>query len=402
MIKKTNNNSRLYENILNWVKEQLTQGRLKEGDKLPSERALAAMFNVSRIPVHEALRVLEYTGIIYSHSRGMYIKSSKFTESMIGQNFAAQTTHSTVEKLFEVRIFLETTAAFYAAQRRSQDDLVALRDALKQMSSAISSETTKISDLIAASHKFHTGVIYSAKNPILKSIYDKLYDILDVSKHLTITSDNHPEDVLKAHELIFKYISAQDPENASKSMKTHLLKAVGKVSAESQNNNAAAPALNLPKYSNAEAADIFHQVSTLYIYTKKPHDYGTGKIYTAVEIHLLKHIGDHPGITPSELAYDFGRTRGAISQIIGKLENYGLIERTPHSEKKNRQALYLTPQGKILNEAHRSYDELHFGQSMNQLREIYSQEEIDFTLDVLKTWLNIRRVLQQKRTYTAQ
>ena len=78
-------------------------------------------------------------------------------------------------------------------------------------------------------------------------------------------------------------------------------------------------------YSNVEAVDILHQVANLYISTKIPQDYGTGEEYTSVEVHTLKHIADNPGITVTELARHNGKTKGAISQILKKIEDKGLI-----------------------------------------------------------------------------
>ena len=63
------------------------------------------------------------------------------------------------------------------------------------------------------------------------------------------------------------------------------------------------------KYNNVEAVDILHQVANLYISTKVPQDYGTGEEYTSVEVHTLKHIADNPGITVTELAWDYAKTK---------------------------------------------------------------------------------------------
>ena len=78
-------------------------------------------------------------------------------------------------------------------------------------------------------------------------------------------------------------------------------------------------------YTDVEAVDILHQVSAIYVGTKVAHDYGTGESYTAVEVHTLKYIADHDGITVTQLARDYGKTKGAISQILKKIEFKGLI-----------------------------------------------------------------------------
>ena len=55
---------RTFEEIINQIKANIEEGRLKRGDKLPTERALAAQFQVSRNTVREALRTLEISGFI--------------------------------------------------------------------------------------------------------------------------------------------------------------------------------------------------------------------------------------------------------------------------------------------------------------------------------------------------
>lgn len=154
---------------------------------------------------------------------------------------------------------------------------------------------------------------------------------------------------------------------------------------------------NRKEYSNVEAVDILHQVANFYVSTKVPLDYGTGEEFTAVEVHTLKHIADNPGITVTELARDYGKTKGAISQILKKVEGKGLIRREADPSNDNRALLYLTEKGRILDQAHRQYDEVSFGESMNQVRALLSDEEVNIAFQVLETWLKVRREVQQTR-----
>lgn len=150
-------------------------------------------------------------------------------------------------------------------------------------------------------------------------------------------------------------------------------------------------------YNDVEAVDILHKVSNLYTSTKTPRDYGTGDEYTSVEVHTLKEIADCPGITVTELAKDQGKTKGAISQILKKIESKGLIYRESDPTNDNKQLLYITPKGNILDKAHRDYDKIGFGESMDRVREIYTDEEIDIAFSVMESWLEIRRDVQQQR-----
>ena len=74
---------------------------------------------------------------------------------------------------------------------------------------------------------------------------------------------------------------------------------------------------------NTKASIIYKFVTTYSDYIKKPHDYGTGEIISMVEVHILTIIEENPGITVTEVALGWNRTKGAISQTISKLEKRG-------------------------------------------------------------------------------
>lgn len=151
------------------------------------------------------------------------------------------------------------------------------------------------------------------------------------------------------------------------------------------------------KFDDVEACDLLHQVATFYMSTKAPHDYGTGETFTSVELHTLKYIADHPGINAAQIADDFGRTKGAISQLLKKLEQKGLLIKTPSPEADNRQLLELSAHGKEVNEVHKRYDADHFGESMAIVRNEYSDEQIDRAFDILTCWLKARRQVHKRR-----
>jgi len=72
-IKKT----RIYEKIVDEIKELITQGSLKWGDQLPTERELSETFKVSRTCVREAFRILESQGFLESRpGNGTYVSNN--------------------------------------------------------------------------------------------------------------------------------------------------------------------------------------------------------------------------------------------------------------------------------------------------------------------------------------
>lgn len=151
------------------------------------------------------------------------------------------------------------------------------------------------------------------------------------------------------------------------------------------------------KYTNVDAVDILHKVSNIYINTKVPHDYGTGEVYTSLEVHTLKEISDNTGITVTELAKNAGKTKGAVSQLLKKIEYKGLIYREIDIDNENRYFIHLTEKGEILNKAHKEYDDESFGESMNIVRENFSEDDINTTFSVLENWLEVKREVQQNR-----
>ena len=131
--KASRSGNKYYEVILDWFRQQILSGQMKEGDPIPSERELASQFGVSRVPVREALRILEYIGIINNGPDGMTIQRVDVQLFTPGANFATEITQETIENLFEVRIFLESAAAYYAALRHTDEDIVQIREAIQAM-----------------------------------------------------------------------------------------------------------------------------------------------------------------------------------------------------------------------------------------------------------------------------
>ena len=218
-----------YEIILEWFKQQMTTGTLKEGDSIPSERDLAAQFGVSRVPVREALRILEYIGIVTNSSDGMVIQHVDVQMTAPKINFASEITRETMENLFEVRVFLESAAAYYAAIRRTEEDLKGLKKSIDLMADACLNGSQSDEKVIQASHDFHLRVIKAVKNPVLENMYRNLYDLLEISKYYTLNLADNLDSSLMDHEAIYYKIQNAEADMASKYMRLHLMRAKKKL-----------------------------------------------------------------------------------------------------------------------------------------------------------------------------
>ncbi|KQC04702.1 MAG: hypothetical protein APR53_02955 [Methanoculleus sp. SDB] len=88
-----------------------------------------------------------------------------------------------------------------------------------------------------------------------------------------------------------------------------------------------------------------------------PTDFGTGQLLHPSEIHTIQALGLHPDMNVTELGAMMGVSRGAASQMVGRLAGKGLIEkyRLPDNEKEVR--LRLTPEGTIAFHGHEAEHE---------------------------------------------
>jgi GntR family transcriptional repressor for pyruvate dehydrogenase complex len=121
----------LYAQIVGRIRQWVREGKLKEDELLPSERELAAVFNVSRVPVREALKTLEFLGVVQRvRGKGVAVKRVTINHVLSHIEFLLVDPLSTLQDLFEVREALEVQAAGLAAIRRTNKDIEEMDGAL--------------------------------------------------------------------------------------------------------------------------------------------------------------------------------------------------------------------------------------------------------------------------------
>ncbi len=106
--------------------------------------------------------------------------------------------------------------------------------------------------------------------------------------------------------------------------------------------------------------DLFEQVfdisNKLAELDRTPQHYGVDEPVTRTEIHLVATIARNEDRSVTELAQEKGVTKGAISQMLAKLETKGLIEKHVDPTNTSRLLIRLTPKGQMANAAH---DQVH-------------------------------------------
>lgn len=147
--------------------------------------------------------------------------------------------------------------------------------------------------------------------------------------------------------------------------------------------------MSIPKHKQLhkpahELSNIMYHFSQMQTESNKQQtDYGTGDLYTPVEVHTVTHIEEYPGITVTEIAKRTARTKGAVSQIIAKLEDKGLVRREQNQNNARQFFLYVTEKGLELSKKHKEFDEQKLGPVLDDLIALHGYEAVDKFFKIL-------------------
>lgn len=184
------------------IRQRIIDGRLTPGTRIV-ERELAAELQVSRVPVREALRMLESEGFLeVVPRRGVVVK---------------RMTRRDVEELFDVRQSLEVLATRRATERVTAEDLARLRSILDGVDRAIAADDTE--EIGRGNEKFHDAIIAMADNNLLAAMLEPLQGRL----HWLFRQNQNSADLQREHRTLYDAIASGDPERAAAQALAHVL-----------------------------------------------------------------------------------------------------------------------------------------------------------------------------------
>ncbi|MDR1625330.1 MAG: FadR family transcriptional regulator [Spirochaetia bacterium] len=216
-IKKT----RVYEDIIQQVAQQIKSGELAPGDKLPTERELVSQLGVSRASIREALRAMELLGLVESKvGDGTYVKSLNMDRAFT--NLARETLVDDrfLLDMYDVRILLETYGARMAAKRRTDAQLGRMRRSIE----ALEKNINKSKNLVREDARFHLIIAEAAGNAALISVLSLCSELLSSSVAIADAYVN-VLDIVSEHEAIYGAIERRDGKQAEQLMRAHIKRA---------------------------------------------------------------------------------------------------------------------------------------------------------------------------------
>lgn len=215
---------KIYEEIIEQIKQLILDGHLKPGDKLPSERNLVDSFKVSRSSIREALSALEMMGLVEVRTgEGAYIRRLQANSMNTSFHWLLSLERECVLELLEVRRMIEVQAVEYATKRATDQELQQLERVLDSMKLNLHIQGSPWEE---ADHQFHYTIAKATHNSItirlMDTISDHLQYLIRISRSKLYEGKYTPELLYQEHVDIFEAIAERDSLKAKENMLKHL------------------------------------------------------------------------------------------------------------------------------------------------------------------------------------
>ncbi|MEP7271636.1 MAG: FadR/GntR family transcriptional regulator [Acidobacteriota bacterium] len=208
------------DHVVSQIRELISRGELRSGDRLPPERDLAARLGISRPSLRAGLRSLIATGILRARQgSGTFIVEGPPALDSEPLRMLAALHGFTFEKMFEARRIIEESVAGLAAERATGKQISAIANEIAEMDASIEDpQTYLIHDI-----RFHRALAAASCNPILATLVEMVSAVMYQHRRETIARAHDFTQSLANHRKIYRAIRTRNPEKARAAMQEHLV-----------------------------------------------------------------------------------------------------------------------------------------------------------------------------------
>jgi len=197
----------LVDQALDQLRLRITEGVWQVGQRLPTEPELSAELGISRNTVREAMRVLAFSGLIeIRQGDGSYLRAV-----VDPLDTMKALSRCTPEQARETRHILEVEAIGLAALRHTDEDMLALREALGVSGSHYHGD---LDSYIACDLVFHRRLVDAAHNPALSELYRYFSSLVGVQLRQSLNITPRRQEVFDLHIALLDAVEHRDPERA--------------------------------------------------------------------------------------------------------------------------------------------------------------------------------------------
>ncbi|EJL07974.1 FadR/GntR family transcriptional regulator [Pseudomonas chlororaphis] len=197
----------LVDQALEQLRQRINDSVWSIGQRLPTEPELAAELGISRNTVREAMRVLAFSGLVeIRQGDGSYLRA--VVDPLDTLKALSQ---CSLEQARETRQIIETEAIGLAALRRTDQDLLALREALALSGDHYHGD---LESYIACDLVFHGRLVDAAHNPTLSELYRYFSSVVGAQLRQTLNIHPRRQAVFDLHIDLLDAVEQRDPERA--------------------------------------------------------------------------------------------------------------------------------------------------------------------------------------------
>ena len=211
---------RIHQSVARDLGIAILTGEYAPGDSFGGEIERSEELGISRTAYREAIRILAAKGLIESRPKaGTHVTPRKrwnmLDPDMLAWMLAVRPDNDFVNDLLELRYIVEPAAAFLAAERRSDEQLATMHDALETMRvSGLATEAGRDAD-----RRFHGCLIESAGNLAMATLASSIGAAVEWTTHLKEIEQITPRDPIPEHKAVFDAIAVQDGALAATAMR---------------------------------------------------------------------------------------------------------------------------------------------------------------------------------------
>ena len=209
-------NRRLPDALAARLEALIDTGEIAAGERLPPERDLAAMFNISRASIREALNQLVLKGLIDRRpGRGTVVldrASGHETALRVLGRLGAD-----LSDALDFRSVIEPAIAAHAARRRTRADLIRIEEVVRFMD-----QEDSLASFARLDQKFHAQIARSCHNPLLVALNTATVEWMAATRQEALQTQRRREISRRGHRTIYRAIAASDPDTASRAMAEHI------------------------------------------------------------------------------------------------------------------------------------------------------------------------------------
>lgn len=211
--------SSLSDQVVERLRAEIVEGRWRVGERIPPEPELIADLGVARGTLREALRALQYAGMIdIRRGDGTFVSARSEVPGALARS------GGTIGDVLEARAAIEPQLARLAAVRADDADIARIEAALEHRALLSRDRPSPASAELwaAADSAVHEEIARAAHNPILFEVYTALLPRLQESVQSAITRDGFSRDDPRGHEEVLEAIRRRDPAAAGASAAANL------------------------------------------------------------------------------------------------------------------------------------------------------------------------------------